>query len=441
MSAVSRVEAREILDSRGNPTIEVEVILSDGSIGRASVPSGASTGTHEVVELRDGDPARFGGLGVLKAVETVRTEIAPAVVGSSALDQAAIDAGLQELDGTPDMSRLGGNAILGVSMAVARAAAASVGVPLYRRLSGQAAVTIPTPMFNVLNGGRHADDSTDVQEFMVVPAGLGTLEDAVRAGAEVYHTLKGILREKGFATNVGDEGGFAPRVDSNREALDLLLQAIQVAGYEPGRDCFIALDVAAGELQDGEGRYVLAREGRELSTAGLIDLYEEWLEVYPIVSIEDPMGEDDWDGWVELTRRLGARVQLVGDDLLTTDPVRIGEGIERRAANSVLIKPNQIGTVTRSLEAIDIARDAGWTTVVSHRSGETEDTFVADLAVGAATGQIKAGAPARGERTAKYNRLLRIEDELVGEAVYAGQGVYGRFHAGNGVARRSGGRK
>ena len=439
MSAISRVEAREILDSRGNPTVEVDVTLSDGSVGRASVPSGASTGTHEVVELRDGDPARFGGLGVRKAVETVRDEIAPRLAGASALDQAAVDAGLSELDGTVDLSRLGGNAVLGVSMAVARAAAASLGVPLYRHLSRHGHFTLPVPMFNLLNGGRHADDSTDVQEFMVLPAGLASLAEAIRAGAEIHHALKDIMRDKGFATNVGDEGGFAPRVDANGDGLELLVRAIESAGYEPGRECFIGLDVAASELAAADGAYVLAREGRELSAAELIDLYEEWVEAYPIISIEDGMAEDDWEGWVELTDRLGRRVQLVGDDLFTTDPDRIAEGIGRRAANAALIKPNQIGTVTRTLEAMTAARQAGWATVVSHRSGETEDTFVADLSVATSAGQIKAGAPCRGERTAKYNRLLRIESELDGAAAYAGLSPYLAFLAESGAERRSGG--
>ena len=426
MITISQVRGREVLDSRANPTVEVDVVLSDGSTGRAAVPSGASTGATEVVELRDGDATRFGGLGVLRAIDNVHNEIAPQIIGRSPLDQADIDAFLVGLDGTPDKSRLGGNAILAVSVAVAQAAARSEGLPLYRYLANGGSISLPVPMFNILNGGRHAEDSTDVQEFMVVPAGLETFGEALRAGAEVYRSLQGILRERGLGTTVGDEGGFAPQGVSNREALDLVLWAIEDAGYGPGRQCFIALDVAASELVLGDGQYSLPKDNAVLLASDLIDTYQEWVRIYPIVSIEDGMAEDDWDGWAELTARIGTSVQLVGDDLYTTNPARIRKGIDRGASNAVLIKLNQIGTVTESLEAIGTAKEAGWATVVSHRSGETEDTTIADLAVGTSAGQIKAGAPCRGERTAKYNRLLRIEEELGNAAEYAGRSVYAR---------------
>ena len=426
MITISQVRGREVLDSRANPTVEVDVVLSDGSAGRAAVPSGASTGATEVVELRDGDATRFGGLGVLRAIDNVHNEIAPQIIARSPLDQADIDAFLAELDGTPDKSRLGGNAILAVSVAVAQAAARSEGLPLYRYLANGGSISLPVPMFNILNGGRHAEDSTDVQEFMVVPAGLETFGEALRAGAEVYRSLQGILRERGLGTTVGDEGGFAPRGPSSREALDLVLRAIEDAGYRPGRQCFIALDVAASELVLGDGQYSMPKDDAVLSASELIDTYQEWVRIYPIVSIEDGMAEDDWDGWAELTARIGTSVQLVGDDLYTTNPTRIRRGIDSGASNAVLIKLNQIGTVTESLEAIRTAKEAGWATVVSHRSGETEDTTIADLAVGTSAGQIKAGAPCRGERTAKYNRLLRIEEELGNAAEYAGRSVYAR---------------
>ena len=435
MNTISRVGAREVLDSRGNPTVEVDVTLANGAVGRAAVPSGASIGAHEVVELRDGDDRRYGGLGVRAALRGIVDEIAPSIVGMPARDQSAIDAALADLDGTPELSRLGGNAVLGVSMAVAHAASASLNTPLYRYLSHDGGATLPTPMFNILNGGRHAEDSTDVQEFMVVPAGVETLGRAVQAGAEVYHALKSILRERGLGTNIGDEGGFAPGVDANREGLDLLLQAIKAAGYTPGEQCFIAMDIAATELRTRDGRYFLSREGETLTAREIISLYEEWVDAYPIISIEDGMAEDDWDGWIELTRRLGGRVQLVGDDVYTTNPERIRMGIERNASSAVLIKMNQIGTLTGTMEAVSTTKDAGWATVVSHRSGETEDTTIADLAVGTSAGQIKAGAPCRGERTAKYNRLLRIEGELGSEAVYAGRNAYAGLLAG-GQARR-----
>ena len=429
MSAIAHVSAREILDSRGNPTIEVDVVLSDGSLGRASVPAGASTGSNEAMELRDGDPSRYGGLGVLKAVKNVNERIAPALrlLGDSALDQEAVDRTLIDLDGTRDKSSLGANAILGVSVAVARAAARSAGKPLYAHLSHGGPVSLPVPMFNILNGGRHAEDSTDIQEFMVVPAGLETFSRSVQAGAEVFHALRRILRDAGFGTTVGDEGGFAPSVSSDREALELVVRAIEGAGYKPGEQCFIALDVAASELVAEDGGYSLPREGVVLSAQELIDRYQRWVEEYPIISIEDGMREYDWTGWSQMTASLGSAVQLVGDDLYTTNPRLIRRGIESKASNALLVKLNQIGTVTETLEAVRMAKEAGWGTVISHRSGETEDTTVADLAVATSAGQIKAGAPSRGERTAKYNRLLRIEEALRPAAKYAGLSVYGSY--------------
>jgi enolase len=426
VSTISRVLAREVLDSRGTPTIEVDVILADGALGRALVPSGASTGSNEALELRDGD-SRYGGLGVMKAVANVHREIAPAIVGLPALEQQSVDETLIRLDGTPDKSRLGGNAMVGVSIATARAAAASRRVPLYRYLSGGEPLTLPVPMFNILNGGRHAEDSTDFQEFMVVPAGFDTFREALRAGAEVYQSMKRLMRERGFGTTVGDEGGFAPGGITNRDAVGLVTDAIEGAGYIPGEHCFVALDVAASEFVQDDGTYRLQSEGITLTSEGLIDTYEAWLSDYPIISIEDGMGEADWNGWKAMTGRLGDRVSLVGDDLYTTNPALIRRGIETGASNSVLIKLNQIGTVTETLEAIRISRQTGWGTIISHRSGETEDTTVADLAVGTAAGQIKAGAPARGERTAKYNRLLRIEEELGDGAQFAGRSVYSRL--------------
>jgi enolase len=426
VSTISRVLAREVLDSRGTPTVEVDVVLADGALGRALVPSGASTGSNEALELRDGD-TRFGGLGVMKAVANVHREIAPAIVGLPALDQQSVDETMIRLDGTPDKSRLGGNAMVGVSIATARAAAASRRVPLYRYLSAGEPLTLPVPMFNILNGGRHAEDSTDFQEFMVVPAGFDTFREALRAGAEVYQSMKRLMRERGFGTTVGDEGGFAPGGITNRDAVGLVTDAIEGAGYIPGEHCFVALDVAASEFVQDDGTYLLRSEGLTLTSEGLIDTYEAWLSDYPIISIEDGMGEADWNGWTAMTKRLGERVSLVGDDLYTTNPALIRRGIETEASNSVLIKLNQIGTVTETLEAIQISRQTGWGTIISHRSGETEDTTVADLAVGTAAGQIKAGAPARGERTAKYNRLLRIEEELGAGAEFAGRSAYSRL--------------
>ena len=426
MSSISSIGAREILDSRGNPTIEVDLVLSDGTMGRAAVPSGASTGSREAVELRDGDAARFGGKGVRNAKNNV-SEIGEALAGRSFTGQKALDDVLVKLDGTPNKSRLGANALLGVSMAYAHAFSASQRMPLYRHFGGGGAPSLPVPMFNILNGGKHAEDSTDIQEFMVVPAGVGSFSEAVRAGSEVYQALKSILASRGFNSNVGDEGGFAPSLPSNRDALEVVTAAIERAGYLPGEQCFIALDVAATELVAESGGYSLSREGVDLSSSALLDLYDQWIDAYPIVSIEDGLGEDDWDGWIEMTKRLGDRVQLVGDDLYVTNAAYVRRGIKREASNAVLIKLNQIGTVTETLEAIAIAKDASWGTVASHRSGETEDTTVADLAVGAATGQIKAGAPARGERTAKYNRLLRIEEELGDGATFAGRGAYEKY--------------
>jgi enolase len=420
---IAHVHAREILDSRGNPTLEVDVRLSSGAFGRAAVPSGASTGTHEALELRDGDSRRYGGKGVLKAVEHVNTEIARAIVGMPALDQAGVDERLIELDGTPDKSRLGANAILGVSLAVAHAAAAAEHEPLYRYLGGAAARTLPVPMFNILNGGTHASDSTDFQEFMIMPAGAPSFREGLRWAAETYHALAAVLKARGQPTNVGDEGGFAPSLPANEAAMEVLLEAIERAGYRPGRDIVIALDPATSELYS-DGRYRLAREGREVTSDELASLWEDWRRRYPIVSIEDGMAEDDWDGWKTLTRRLGATTQLVGDDLYVTNVRRLRRGIDEQASNAVLIKLNQIGTLTETLRAIDMAKAAGWAAIVSHRSGETEDTTIADLAVATGVGQIKTGAPARGERTAKYNRLLRIEEELGEMAVYAGWNAF-----------------
>ncbi len=426
-TAIARLTAREILDSRGNPTVEVDVTTVGGAFGRAAVPSGASTGAHEAVELRDGNLARYGGMGVLGAVAAVGEDIGPAIVGRDVTDQAAIDAALCELDGTPNKSRLGANAVLGVSLACAHAAAASEGVPLYRHLGGAVARTLPVPMFNILNGGRHAADSTDFQEFMVMPIGVPTFAEALRAGSEVFHALRAILHDDGLATGQGDEGGFAPSLPSNEAAIEVILRAIERAGYRPGEEVAIALDPATSELVpkdgDGEGEllYRLAKEGRTLDSGAMIDLWADWVDRYPIVSIEDGLAEDDWDGWRSLTTRLGGRIQLVGDDLLVTNPVFIRRGIAERAANAVLIKVNQIGTLTETREAIATARSADWAAVVSHRSGETEDTTIADIVVAEGTGQIKSGAPSRSERVAKYNRLLRIAEELGDRAIYAGR--------------------
>ncbi len=428
-ATITEVHGAEVLDSRGNPTVSVEVALAGGARGRAAVPSGASTGAHEAVELRDEDRSRYGGKGVLNAVGHVNVELAEAVRGMSAFDQVALDQALIALDGTPNKARFGANAILGVSLAVAHAAAAAAGLPLYRYLGGPAAATLPVPMFNILNGGKHAENSTDFQEFMVMPAGAGTFAEALRMGAEIYQALKRLLHKRGLNTNVGDEGGFAPSLPGNEDAVAVVLEAITAAGYRPGRDIVIALDPASTELY-ADGRYVLAREGRELDSAGMAALWAGWCEKYPIVSIEDGMAEDDWDGWRQLTARLGERVQLVGDDLYVTNTERLARGIRERSSNSILIKLNQIGTLTETLAAIELARRAGFTAVVSHRSGETEDTTIADLVVATNAGQIKSGAPARGERVAKFNRLLQIERELGPAASFAGMSAFYNLRTG-----------
>jgi enolase len=423
MSTIKKVKAREILDSRGNPTLEVEVILEDGTMGVAAVPSGASTGKYEALELRDGDKNRFSGKGVLKAVANVNKIIAKAIAGMSAADQSEIDRALIKLDGTPDKSKLGANAILGTSLAVAHAAASLNGMPLYHYLGGAGNYILPVPMMNILNGGKHATNSTDLQEFMVMPAGAKSFSQALQMGAEVYHALKKVLKDKGLNTNVGDEGGFAPSLPSNKDAVEAILAAIASAGYKPGRDCYIALDPAASEFYEN-GKYVLAREGKTLTSAQMVDYYVEWVAKYPIISIEDGMAEDDWEGWHLLTEKLGGKVQLVGDDLYVTNTERLACGIKEKASNAILVKLNQIGTLTETLAAIKMAKKAGWTAIVSHRSGETEDTTIADLSVGLNTGQIKTGAPCRSERTAKYNRLLRIEEELQDAAEYAGMKAF-----------------
>ena len=426
MSGIQTVHAREILDSRGNPTVEVAVRLASGVGGRAAVPSGASTGAHEAVELRDGDPGRYGGKGVLQAVANVNGEIAGALRGTEADDQEAVDRRLIDLDGTPNKARLGANAILGVSMAVARAVAAEREVPLFMQLGSENSTLLPVPLMNILNGGAHADNSVDIQEFMVVPVGATSFAEGLRAGAEVFHVLKKRLSAEGYSTSVGDEGGVAPNLGSNREAVDVILAAIEAAGYRPGEDVALALDCAATELFDREtGEYDFAGsgEGRK-SSAELVEMYADWIDSYPIVSIEDGLDEDDWDGWRLLTERMGDRVQLVGDDLFVTNVERLSRGIEGGIANSILIKLNQIGTVTETLEAIRMASDAGYTSVISHRSGETEDTFIADLAVATGAGQIKTGSACRSERVAKYNRLLRIEERLGDAAAYPGRSAY-----------------
>ena len=416
MPRIQQTYAREILDSRGLPTVEAVVTLDDGAEGWAAVPSGASTGAHEAIELRDGDPARYDGKGTRTAVANVNGKIAPAIQGLDAADQQAVDQAMLDLDGTSDKSGLGANAILAVSLATAHAAARSARQPLYRYLG--AGALLPTPMLNLLNGGRHAMDSTDFQEFMVMPTGFQSFREGLRCGAEVYQALTKIVAARGMSTNVGDEGGVAPSLDTNEAAVELLIEAIEKAGYRPGEDCFLALDVAASEFFE-DGKYVLAREGATLTSAELVGYYEEWTAKYPIVSIEDGLVEDDWEGWALLTARLGGRVQLVGDDLFTTNTERIARGIRDGAGNAVLVKLNQIGSLTETRAAIDMTRQAGWNVVISHRSGETEDTTIADLAVAVSAGQIKTGAPARSERVAKYNRLLRIEDELGPAAAYA----------------------
>ncbi|WP_104082946.1 phosphopyruvate hydratase [Cryobacterium sp. Y11] len=426
MALIEAVDAREILDSRGNPTIEVEVLLGDGTVSRAAVPSGASTGVFEAYELRDGDKARYQGKGVLKAVEAVIDDLGPAVEDIDATDQRIVDLVLIETDGTDNKERLGANAILGVSLAVAKAAASSAGLPLFRYLGGPNAHTLPVPLMNIINGGSHADNDVDIQEFMIVPLGAESFSEALRWGVEVYHCLKALLQSKGLSTGLGDEGGFAPNLPSNRAALDLIVEAIENAGYVPGKDIALALDVAASEFfKDGSYNF----EGKKLSAEELVSYYAKLVTDYPLVSIEDPLQEDDWDGWVHLTTELGGAVQIVGDDLFVTNPVRLAKGLELKAANSILVKVNQIGTLTETMDAVSLAQRAGYTAIISHRSGETEDTFIADLAVATDAGQIKTGAPARSERVAKYNQLLRIEEELGEGAVYAGRTAFPRFIA------------
>ena len=421
MTRIETVVGRQILDSRGNPTVEVEIKLSGGATGRAAVPSGASTGVHEAVELRDGDKLKYGGKGVLQAVENVNTLLAQELKGADALDQVAIDQAMLELDGTHNKSKLGANAILGVSLAASKAAAAASGLPLYRYLGGVHAHALPVPMMNILNGGKHAVNSTDFQEFMVMPVGAPSFSEGVRWGTEVYHALKDVLHDAGYSTNVGDEGGFAPSLGGNAAAIEVILQAIEKAGYRPAEDIFIALDPAVSELYVEEtSRYQLDIEGTELSSEELVDLWADWSNRYPIISIEDGMAEDDWDGWSQLHERIGERVQLVGDDLLVTNVKRIERAIEEAACNALLCKVNQIGTLTESIAAIEMSHRAGWAAVVSHRSGETEDDTIADLVVAFNTGQIKTGAPARSDRVAKYNQLLRIEEDLGSTAIYRG---------------------
>ena len=417
------VKAREIIDSRGNPTIEVEVFLDSGVSGLASVPSGASTGKYEALELRDGDKKRYNGLGVLKAVENVDKIIQPAIIGFDAGKQEKLDEKLISLDGTSDKSRLGANALLGVSLAAAHASSNAANVPLYRYIGGNNAVVMPVPMMNILNGGKHAENSTDLQEFMVMPTGAASFNKAMQMGSEVYHALKKVIKQKKMNTNVGDEGGFAPSLSSNKEAVELILSAIESAGYKPGTDCHIAIDAAASSFYK-DGMYVLEREGRSLSGAEMVKFYSDWVTNYPIISIEDGLDEDDWDSWVLLTKELGKKVQIVGDDLYTTNVQRLKKGIDIKSSNSILIKVNQIGTLTETLAAIDMARKAGWTSVISHRSGETEDTTISDLAVAMNSGQIKTGAPCRSERVAKYNRLLKIENELGQKAKYPGRKAF-----------------
>jgi enolase len=426
VASIEGVFARQILDSRGNPTVEVEVVLDDGSLGRAAVPSGASTGVFEAVELRDGD-AEYGGKGVTKAVQAVMDEIQPELLGYDADDQRLVDQEMIDLDHTPDKSRLGANAIVGVSLAVARAAAESSGLPLFRYLGGPNAHLLPVPMMNILNGGAHADTNVDIQEFMIAPVGASTFSEAVRWGAETYHALKSVLKQHGLATGVGDEGGFAPNLEHNRAALDLIIEAIGKAGLTPGRDVALAIDAAASNFADG-GRYVF--EGGPKSAEEMTGIYARWLDAYPLVSLEDPLAEEDWAGWRELTAELGDQVQLVGDDIFVTNPARLRRGINEKVANALLVKVNQIGTLTETFSAVDLAHRNGYATMMSHRSGETEDTTIADLAVALNCGQIKTGAPCRSERVAKYNQLLRIEEQLGDGAAYAGRTAFRRSAAG-----------
>jgi enolase len=424
MSEIVEIHAREILDSRGNPTLEVDVFLESGAFGRASIPSGASTGEREALELRDGDSSRYLGKGVLKAVDNVNNEIADELIGMEADDQVAVDMKMLELDGTEYKSKLGANAILGVSLAVAKAAADEAGQPLYKYIGGTGARELPLPMMNILNGGSHADNNVDIQEFMVMPAGASSFSEALRMGTEIFHALKSVLKSKGYSTSVGDEGGFAPNLKSNEEALEVIMEAIVKAGYKPGQDVLLALDVASSELYK-DGKYILENEAqKEKSADEMVDFYENLVNKYPIISIEDGMAENDWEGWKKLTDRLGKRIQIVGDDLFVTNPKILKEGISKGIANSILIKLNQIGSLTETLEAIEMAKRAGYTTVISHRSGETEDTTLADLAVAVNSGQIKTGSLCRTDRVAKYNQLLRIEEELDSCALFRGHGVF-----------------
>jgi enolase len=426
MAEIIEIIGREILDSRGNPTVEVEVMLEDGAFGRAAVPSGASTGVHEALEMRDGDKTRYGGKGTLKAVEHVNKEIADAVIGLEGLDQSAVDQAMLALDGTPNKSKLGANAILGVSLAVARAAADSVGLPLYRYLGGVTAKVLPVPMFNILNGGVHANwQGTDFQEFMIAPVGAPNFREALRWGSEVYQALKGVLKSGGYATGVGDEGGFAPALKTNAEAVEMILKAIGKAGYKPGEQIVIALDPATSGFYE-DGLYNLRTEGRKITSAEMVEMWAEWVKKYPIAVLEDGLAEDDWAGWKLLNQKLGNRIELVGDDLFVTNVERIARGIAENAANAVLIKLNQIGSLSETIAAIEMTRKAGWGAMVSHRSGETVDSFIADLTVAMATGHLKTGAPCRGERVEKYNQLMRIEEELSSSAVYAGRKAFVR---------------
>lgn len=427
MTTILKLHGREILDSRGNPTVEVEVELANGARGRAAVPSGASTGAHEAVELRDGDKGRFLGKGVQQAVKNVNEILAGELIGMDALDQVSIDKVMIDVDGSANKGKLGANAILGASLAVAKAAANSLDLPLYRYIGGTVARTLPVPMMNIINGGAHADNNVDMQEFMIFPAGAPTFAESLRMGAEVFHTLRSVLKAKGYNTAVGDEGGFAPNLKSNEEAITVILEAIEKAGYKPGKEIFLCMDVASTEFYK-DGKYVLAGEGgKSFTTEGLIDLWDSWSKQYPIVSIEDGVAEDDWDGWVQLTSRLGNRIQLVGDDFFVTNTKRLAEGIAKGAANSILVKVNQIGSLTETIEAVQMAHKAGYTSVMSHRSGETEDVTIADLAVALNCGQIKTGAPSRTDRVAKYNQLIRIEEELGTAAIFPGTSVIKGF--------------
>jgi enolase len=426
MSSIDMVHAREILDSRGNPTVEVEITLESGAFGRAAVPSGASTGIHEALELRDEDKNRYGGKGVLKAVEHVNEEIAEAIFGMEALDQAAVDKEMLDLDGTPNKSKYGANALLGVSLAVARAAAEEVGLPLYRYLGGVTAKLLPVPMFNILNGGVHANwQGTDLQEFMIAPVGAPSFREALRWGSEVYHALKGVLKSSGYTTGVGDEGGFAPALKSNAEAVEVILKAIEKAGYKPGDQISIALDPASSGFYE-DGFYNLRTEGKKVTSAEMVEMYADWVKKYPIVVLEDGLAEDDWDGWKLLNKTIGDKIELVGDDLFVTNVERVSRGIRENVANAVLIKLNQIGTLSETIATIEMARKAGWGSMVSHRSGETVDSFIADFTVAMSTGHLKTGAPCRGERVEKYNQLMRIEEELGDAAIYAGRNAFVR---------------